>query len=97
MANGEPPITGYSDESRTVPIVNAASGYKENDPYTGRDPRFYASVYYNGSIRNLDQPNGKKVETFVSGAEEISDINRKHTRTGYYLRKFNNFRSGAKQ
>lgn len=94
MANGEPPITGYSDESRTVPLVNVASGYKENDPYIGRDPRFYASIYYNGSIRNLDQPNGKKVETFVGGAEEISDINRKHTRTGYYLRKFNNFRSG---
>ncbi|NIJ51485.1 RagB/SusD family nutrient uptake outer membrane protein [Dyadobacter arcticus] len=94
MANGQAPITGYSDESRTVPVVNAASGYKETDPYVGRDPRFYASIYYNGSIRNLDQPAGKKVETFVGGAEEISDINRKHTRTGYYLRKFNNFRSG---
>ena len=94
MANGEAPITGYSDESRTVPIVNAKSGYKEDDPYAGRDPRFYASIYYNGAVRNLDQPAGKKVETFVGGAEEISDINRKHTRTGYYLRKFNNFRSG---
>lgn len=94
MANGEAPVTGYSDEGRTVPVVNAKSGYKEDDPYTGRDPRFYASIYYNGSIRNLDQPNGKKVETLVGGAEEISDINRKHTRTGYYLRKFNNFRSG---
>ena len=94
MANGEAPITGYSDANRTTPVINAASGYKETDPYTGRDPRFYASVYYNGAVRNLDQPNGKKVETFVGGEEEISDINRKHTRTGYYMRKFNNFRSG---
>ncbi|KAA0991233.1 RagB/SusD family nutrient uptake outer membrane protein [Dyadobacter aurulentus] len=94
MANGQAPITGYSDAIRTTPIINAASGYKETDPYTGRDPRFYASIYYNGAVRNLDQPAGKKVETFVGGAEEISDINRKHTRTGYYLRKFNNFRSG---
>ena len=94
MANGEAPVTGYSDESRTAPVINPKSGYKDNDPYTGRDPRFYASIYYNGSVRNLDQPAGKKVETFVGGAEEISDITRKHTRTGYYLRKFNNFRSG---
>ncbi|TLV01564.1 RagB/SusD family nutrient uptake outer membrane protein [Dyadobacter luticola] len=94
MANGQTPITGYSDENRTVPVVNAASGYKETDPYVGRDPRFYASIYYNGAVRNLDAPAGKKVETFVGGAEEISSINRKFTRTGYYLRKFNNFRSG---
>ncbi|WP_215234045.1 RagB/SusD family nutrient uptake outer membrane protein [Dyadobacter linearis] len=94
MANGQAPVTGYSDANRTTPIINAASGYKETDPYTGRDPRFYASIYYNGAVRNLDQPAGKKVETFVGGAEEISDINRKHTRTGYYLRKFNNYRSG---
>ncbi|WP_439556608.1 RagB/SusD family nutrient uptake outer membrane protein [Dyadobacter sp.] len=94
MANGEMPITGYSDANRTTPVINTASGYKETDPYSGRDPRFYASIYYNGAVRNLDQPAGKKVETFVGGTEEISDINRKHTRTGYYLRKFNNFRSG---
>ncbi|QRR04214.1 RagB/SusD family nutrient uptake outer membrane protein [Dyadobacter sandarakinus] len=94
MANGQAPVTGYSDANRTVPVINAASGYKEADPYAGRDPRFYASVYYNGAVRNLDQPEGKKVETFVGGAEEISDINRKFTRTGYYLRKFNNYKSG---
>ena len=94
MANGEAPITGYSDANKLSPIVNPASKYDEANPYVGRDPRFYASVYYNGAVRNLDQPTGKKVETFVGGEEEISDINRKHTRTGYYLRKFNNFRSG---
>lgn len=94
MANGETPITGYSDANRTQPIVNAASGYDPTNPYVGRDPRFYASIYYNGSVRYLDQPNGKKVETFVGGAEEISAIDRKFTRTGYYLRKFNNYKSG---
>ncbi|WP_221394346.1 RagB/SusD family nutrient uptake outer membrane protein [Dyadobacter sp. NIV53] len=94
MANGEAPITGYSDANRLTPIINAASKYDEANPYAGRDPRFYASVYYNGAVRNLDQPDGKKVETFVGGQEGISDINRKQTRTGYYLRKFNNFRSG---
>lgn len=94
MANGEAPITGYSDAGKLVPIVNSASGYSEANPYDGRDPRFYASVYYNGAVRYLDKPTGKKVETFAGGEEEISDINRKHTRTGYYLRKFNNYKSG---
>lgn len=94
MANGEAPITSYADASKLVPIVNSASGYDEANPYNGRDPRFYASIYYNGAVRYLDQPNGKKVETFLGGAEEISDINRKNTRTGYYLRKFNNYKSG---
>ncbi|MCK9617761.1 MAG: RagB/SusD family nutrient uptake outer membrane protein [Lentimicrobiaceae bacterium] len=94
MANGEAPITSYADANKLVPIVNSASGYDEANPYNGRDPRFYASIYYNGAVRYLDQPNGKKVETFLGGNEEISAINRKNTRTGYYLRKFNNYKSG---
>lgn len=93
MANGEAPITGYSDASRLVPIVNSASGYDQANPYVGHDPRFYASIYYNGAVRYLDQPNGKLVQTFVGGLEQISDIDRKYTRTGYYMRKFNNYKS----
>lgn len=93
MANGEPPFLGYSDADRLQPIINPAAGYDPKNPYAGRDPRFYASIYYNGALRYLDQPNGKKVETFVNGAEGISLNNRKYTRTGYYLRKFNNYKS----
>ncbi len=55
MANGEAIATGYSDASRLVPIINPASGYNPNNPYEGRDPRFYASIYYNGASRYLDQ------------------------------------------
>ena len=55
MANGEAPITGYSDANRLVPILNSASGYDPANPYKGRDPRFYASIYYNGAPRNLGQ------------------------------------------
>lgn len=54
MDNGEAPITGYTDASKLVPIVNPASGYDPANPYIGRDPRFYASIYYNGAIRNLN-------------------------------------------
>jgi hypothetical protein len=48
---GEPPVSGYENGDRLKPIINPASGYDEKNPYEGRDPRFYASVYYNGSLR----------------------------------------------
>lgn len=54
QATGEPPILGYSDADHLQPILNSASGYDPNQPYTGRDPRFYASIYYNGASKNLN-------------------------------------------
>lgn len=53
QATGEMPILGYSDASHLNPIVNASSGYDPENPYEGRDPRFYASIYYNNSPRSL--------------------------------------------
>ncbi|SDC18427.1 RagB/SusD family nutrient uptake outer membrane protein [Niabella drilacis] len=94
MANGEAPITGYSDAAHLNPIVNPASGYDPVNPYDGRDPRFYASIYYNGAVRRLNDPGGYKVQTYVGGTDGISDNNNRYTRTGYYTRKFNNSQSG---
>ena len=51
---GEPAILGYSDANRLQAIPNPASGYDPAQPYVGRDPRFYASIYYNGSPKNLN-------------------------------------------
>lgn len=53
QATGEMPILGYSDASHLQPILNTKSGYDPANPYVGRDPRFYASVYYNDSPRSL--------------------------------------------
>lgn len=42
----------YADEKHLQPNYNAANTlYNPNDPYKNRDPRFYASIYYNGSKR----------------------------------------------
>lgn len=42
----------YKDEKHLEPNYNAGnSSYNPQDPYTNRDPRFYASIYYNGSKR----------------------------------------------
>jgi len=89
-STGEPAIWGYEDEEHLIPIINSKSGYNEQNPYAGRDPRFYATVWYNGA--SYDNINGKlhSVETYVGGADQLikSPPNRINTHTGYYLRKF---------
>lgn len=99
MIDGTQPILGYSDAEHLQPILNTTSSYDPKNPYANRDPRFYASVYYNGAIRYLDQPSGDVVETYVGGncgiSDKVTDI--RYTRTGYYMRKFNNFKSGIGQ
>ncbi|MDR1666168.1 MAG: RagB/SusD family nutrient uptake outer membrane protein [Bacteroidales bacterium] len=54
QVSGLPPILGYSDADHLQPIPNpAATDYDPANPYVGRDPRFYASIYYNGAPRSL--------------------------------------------
>ncbi len=74
------------------PRVNAASSYDPMDPYTGRDPRMAASLYYNGAFFNLTDPSSA-LQIYQGGNCQISSTDIKYTRTGYYLRKFNNNRS----
>ncbi|HEX5153015.1 MAG TPA: RagB/SusD family nutrient uptake outer membrane protein [Parafilimonas sp.] len=60
-----------------------------NDPYTGRDKRFYASILYNGSDWR-----GGKVWTYYDPTINVYannfDINFSHqgTQTGYYFHKY---------
>ncbi len=86
----------YLDDDHLKPNYNRDNTlYRADDPYANRDPRFYGSIYYNGAKRYLDGRDGT-VETFEGGNCGISsDVNeRRYTRTGYYMRKFNNSRSG---
>ena len=92
MANGEPPILGYSDRQHLTPIINTASGYDANNPYVNRDPRFYATIYYNGAHRTLGA-SPSLVETFAGAVDGITTTDRRTTHTGYYLRKYNNWAS----
>ncbi len=83
MDNGEAPITGYNDANRLQPVINPASGYDEDSPYENRDPRFYATIFYNGSQRGATY-----VNTYEGASCGISETNVKYTHTGYYLRKY---------
>lgn len=55
----------YADARHTTPNFNPANTlYNEQDPYQNRDPRFYASVYYNGSKRKAFWPFAETVGSF---------------------------------
>jgi hypothetical protein len=44
----------YNDADHLDPNYNEDNTlYNRNDPYANRDPRFYASIYYNGAPRTL--------------------------------------------
>ncbi len=87
MANGEPAILGYRDEDHLQPIVNPNSGYDDRQPYKGRDPRFYATVWYNDAYYGEINDQPYHIQSFVGGADGISNIMQR-TKNGYYLRKF---------
>ena len=65
------------------------SGSMANDPYVGREPRFYASIIYNGA--NWKE---KKIYTYVDAENGFAayrdnmNPGEKQTVTGYFIRKY---------
>lgn len=88
MKNGEMPVLGYNDADHLQPIINAASGYSETNPYVNRDPRFYATVFYNGAYHSDINGQPHNVESYVGGSDGIRNNDRHYTHNGYYLHKF---------
>jgi hypothetical protein len=87
---GNCPMQNLVDDyemSNGMPIEDAASGYDPQDPYEDRDPRFYASILYNGAPYR-----GRQIETFLPGGKDSPAGNEpwNTSPTGYYLRKFLN-------
>lgn len=66
-------------------ITDPTSGYNPQNPYAHRDPRFYASVLYNGASYRSNT-----VNTYSPGGKDSQDgpSNWNTSRTGYYLLKF---------
>ena len=58
-----------------------------SDPYTGREPRFYATILYNGASWM-----GRTIESYVGGADGFKEYENSKsantTVTGYYLRNY---------
>lgn len=55
----------YLDEQHLKPNYNSSNTtYDKNNPYANRDPRFYATVYYNGSKRYCNWSTEAEKESF---------------------------------
>ncbi|WP_455639143.1 RagB/SusD family nutrient uptake outer membrane protein [Parabacteroides sp.] len=89
MTNGESPVLyppyTVSSEGLVTANVNPASGFDPQDPYKDRDPRFYATILYNGAPWR-----GRSVETFLPGGKDTKDGPGywNTSKSGYFLRKF---------
>lgn len=75
QSSGEMPILGYSDAQHLQPIVNPLAGYNPENPYEGRDPRFYASIYYNNSPRSLTSGSVDKDLFPLTFTEPLNNVN----------------------
>ncbi|MGX5817974.1 RagB/SusD family nutrient uptake outer membrane protein [Chitinophaga lutea] len=63
-------------------ITESGSGYDPNNPYVGRDPRFYQTVIYNSA-----KWANATINTFVGAGVDGLNYNTASTQTGYYLAK----------
>ena len=71
------------------PITDPTSGYRPQEPYIGRDPRFYANIIYNDQTWQ-----GRKVAVWVNNATtpasfgaDFQPASTTSTRTRYYTKK----------
>ncbi|WP_367868260.1 RagB/SusD family nutrient uptake outer membrane protein [Pedobacter sp. WC2423] len=99
IANGPNGYGGWAGNTPTQTMVEAydlTNGLPANitnplydpaKPYENRDPRFKATVLYNGAPYRE-----RNIETFIPGGRDSKDGNDNWntTKTGYYLKKFMN-------
>ena len=79
-------VDDYEMKATGKKPLEAGSGYDPAHPYEGRDPRFYATVLYNGAMFR-----GRSVETFIPNGQDseqgaVGSWN--CSKTGYYLYKY---------
>ena len=74
-------VDAYEMQGTGKPIDASGSGYDPDNPYEGRDPRFYDTIIYNGSTWK-----GREVEIWNGGLDGPPQSDA--TETGYYLKKY---------
>ena len=78
-------VDAYEMKSTGKLWNESGSGYDANNPYNGRDPRFYLTVAINGE-KKWPAYNEKPLETFTGGLNGLPKSGA--TTTGYYLKKY---------
>ena len=81
LVDAFPAANGY-------PIDDPRSGYDPADPYSNRDPRFYADIFFNGSqvIRNTNSSDIMYTFDTTEGGYDAPGLTR-NSPTGYYIKK----------
>jgi hypothetical protein len=82
------PLQNIVDDYETLNgrLVKDDNTYDPQNPYVNRDPRFYASILYDGAPFK-----GREVETFLPKGQDSNEGSSQpwnSTQTGYYQRKF---------
>jgi hypothetical protein len=72
------------------PITDPLSGYDPANPYANRDPRFYATIFYNTAKAFRD--NGTSVmytfENWANGGKDAAGVIQNNSLTNYHIKKF---------
>lgn len=95
-----PSLGGYANFSPlqelvdSYPMINGlsidepTSGYDENNPYTGRDPRLHATIIHDEYVMNDFGGNAITINTSPLAAPDGLNYSSNATPTGYYVHKF---------
>ena len=71
------------------PITDPASGYDKSRPYQGRDPRFYATIFYDGCTVVRNQSPYTQMYTFdIADGGKDAPGGLKTSPSGYYVKKY---------
>ncbi|MFO7574087.1 MAG: RagB/SusD family nutrient uptake outer membrane protein [Bacteroidales bacterium] len=76
------PVTGATSE-----VFDWDNPVHADNPYANRDPRFYASINFNGYFWGTSSASGYYIDTYEGGVHRQPSIPTS-TKTGYYYRKF---------
>jgi len=85
LVNTFPMANGY-------PIDDPANrgNYDPTDPYAGRDPRFYSTIFYNTALAKKNN-NGATMYTFENwsnGGKDAAGVTSSNSLTNYHIKKF---------
>lgn len=75
----------YIRQNNGTYILDPSSGYDDQNPYSDRDPRFYATILHDGAMWM-----NRETETFIEGKDspESTSSGWDASQTSYYLKKF---------
>lgn len=85
LVNSFPMANGYPIDDPTN-----RGGYNPANPYLNRDPRFYATIFYNTALfkQNNTGTTWYTFEMWSNGGKDAAGTKSNNTRTNYYVKKF---------